>query len=216
MTKNEDTLLPLERWPDKTRKVPYGAVKLGFIVDPNDPYHIIPHPETIYWLEKGSDYLEAGSSLREVCEWLCQKLSRDNMVHQTLANSYNEFRKPYVRTKTHKRKLPSPSKETRKVIAAKVSAHYAQKNAERIAKEHELSKKRLKTEDYDTPPVPVEPKTKPFLLRDDDPDNKAPRILFKANPGPQSDFLSSTEQEILFGGAAGGEPKSWFFRLLLQ
>ena len=68
MTKNEDTLLPLERWPDKTRKVPYGAVKLGFIVDPNDPYHIIPHPETIYWLEKGFDYLEAGSSLREVCE----------------------------------------------------------------------------------------------------------------------------------------------------
>tara|TARA_R110000868_G_scaffold162503_1_gene393792 strand:- start:3210 stop:4607 length:1398 start_codon:yes stop_codon:yes gene_type:complete len=29
-------------------------------------------------------------------------------------------------------------------------------------------------------------------------------IIFKPNPGPQTDFLASTEQEVLYGGSAGG------------
>jgi hypothetical protein len=29
-------------------------------------------------------------------------------------------------------------------------------------------------------------------------------IAFKPNTGPQSDFLASSEQEVLYGGAAGG------------
>lgn len=29
-------------------------------------------------------------------------------------------------------------------------------------------------------------------------------ILFEPNPGPQTDFLASTEQEVLYGGSAGG------------
>ena len=33
---------------------------------------------------------------------------------------------------------------------------------------------------------------------------KAKRIIFQPNPGPQTDFLSSTEQEVLYGGSAGG------------
>jgi hypothetical protein len=33
---------------------------------------------------------------------------------------------------------------------------------------------------------------------------KARSVIFQANPGPQEDFLASSEQEVLFGGAAGG------------
>lgn len=33
---------------------------------------------------------------------------------------------------------------------------------------------------------------------------KAQKVIFEPNPGPQTDFLSATEQELLFGGAAGG------------
>ena len=29
-------------------------------------------------------------------------------------------------------------------------------------------------------------------------------ILFEPNPGPQTEFLASTEQEVLYGGSAGG------------
>jgi len=33
---------------------------------------------------------------------------------------------------------------------------------------------------------------------------KAQDIIFQSNPGPQTDFLSASEQEVLYGGAAGG------------
>lgn len=33
---------------------------------------------------------------------------------------------------------------------------------------------------------------------------EAQTVIFKPNPGPQTDFLSATEQEVLYGGAAGG------------
>lgn len=33
---------------------------------------------------------------------------------------------------------------------------------------------------------------------------KAQEIIFQPNPGPQTDFLAATEQEVLYGGAAGG------------
>ena len=29
-------------------------------------------------------------------------------------------------------------------------------------------------------------------------------IIFESNEGPQTDFLASTEQEVLYGGSAGG------------
>ena len=33
---------------------------------------------------------------------------------------------------------------------------------------------------------------------------KAQEIIFEPNVGPQTDFLASTEQEVLYGGSAGG------------
>lgn len=33
---------------------------------------------------------------------------------------------------------------------------------------------------------------------------KAQSVIFEPNPGPQTDFLASSEQEVLYGGAAGG------------
>ena len=32
----------------------------------------------------------------------------------------------------------------------------------------------------------------------------AQEVVFKPNPGPQTDFLSASEREVLYGGAAGG------------
>ena len=33
---------------------------------------------------------------------------------------------------------------------------------------------------------------------------KAEQVIFQPNPGPQTEFLSASEQEVLYGGAAGG------------
>ena len=35
-------------------------------------------------------------------------------------------------------------------------------------------------------------------------------VIFKPNPGPQTEFLAASEREVLYGGSAGGKPKSWF------
>ena len=46
--------------------------------------------------------------------------------------------------------------------------------------------------------VPAIPKPPPIEVE------KAQEIIFEPNPGPQTDFLSASEQEVLYGGAAGG------------
>jgi len=49
------------------------------------------------------------------------------------------------------------------------------------------------------------PKPKPSGIKPEPYDVKAAQdIIFQPNPGPQTEFLASSEQEVLFGGAAGG------------
>lgn len=48
-------------------------------------------------------------------------------------------------------------------------------------------------------------KTVPATVKAPDIDvKKAQDVIFEPNPGPQTDFLAATEQEVLYGGAAGG------------
>ena len=47
-------------------------------------------------------------------------------------------------------------------------------------------------------PVPARVKPEPIEVE------KAQDVIFEPNPGPQTDFLSASEQEVLYGGAAGG------------
>ena len=61
-------------------------------------------------------------------------------------------------------------------------------------------KKNSKTETVTTPleTVPAEAKAPEFDVE------AAQSVVFKPNPGPQTDFLSSSEREVLYGGSAGG------------
>ena len=49
-----------------------------------------------------------------------------------------------------------------------------------------------------TETVSAQPKPEEFEVE------KAQRVIFQPNPGPQTEFLSAGEQEVLYGGAAGG------------
>ena len=51
------------------------------------------------------------------------------------------------------------------------------------------------------PKIAQEPET-PIVLPE--PTEVEPEVLFKPNEGPQTDFLASSEREVLYGGAAGG------------
>lgn len=46
--------------------------------------------------------------------------------------------------------------------------------------------------------VPATPRPEPVNVK------KAQEVIFQPNPGPQTEFLSAGEQEVLYGGAAGG------------
>lgn len=196
--------LPIDRWPPITRKLSFGRVKNGYIVNPENPFELIPDPEQIIWLEQAFDYIDAGSSYREVCDWVGQKLHK-SIVHQTIKNLYVSHRQPFVK-KTNK-KLPTRrviSKEQKKVIAEKARARHAQNRARKAEIEYELNKNKLKPEDYDTPPIPKERASPGTSIRDLPKLDKAIEIIFKPNPGPQTLFLQATEEEVLYGGAAGG------------
>jgi len=195
----QTAVLKMERWPSYRRKIPYGTVKTGYIVNPEDPLELIPDPEQIAWIEQAFDYLEGGSSLREVSEWVGQKLKR-SVAHQTLSNLYRVHRKPHVRTKTQKRKGVKRTKESIELATAKMKATQALKKANELEAKRAKQAKRLKTEDYDIPPAPKPEKE--IKVFEDAP--ASVNIVFKPNPGPQTWFLMAEEPEVLYGGAAGG------------
>lgn len=214
----EDKQLPLHRWPSYTRKIPFGKVKSGYKVNPDDPLELIPDPDQIIHIEQAFNYLDAGSSLREVSEWLGQKLSR-SMVHMTISNLYKRHRRPYLGgQKTKKNVGKKLTKEEKLLRSKQMAVHAAAKTVERRKKELEAHKGKLKPEDWDQPPrgsskLDSEPKERPAAST---PVSSLPslspelKFAFTPNPGPQTEFLSSNESEVLYGGAAGGEPKSWF------
>lgn len=193
----------MDRWPDRTRKLPYGAIGVGYKVDPEDPYHVIVDLEQLPHIEQAFDYIDAGNSLREVQDWLSQQLSR-SIVHQTIANLYNKHRRPFINYKTN-RKLGTgrkKTKEEKEISAAKANATKAKKKVDEVKAKWE--EKKLQTEkaprpnnlphtkEYDgtrVAPVPISPDI---------------NFVFKPNPGPQTDFLAAPEPEVLYGGAAGG------------
>lgn len=182
-----------KRWPVITRKLEYGRVPTGYKVSEEDRHILVPDREAVQIIEQGFDYLEAGNSLREVTEWLNQKLKL-NLVHQTPKNLYNKHRKPWKRDLTNMKVRPKHSRETRALLSKTQTAVKAVKKLQEF-KEKKQKEKLPKVEKPPAPPTSFE------IFKD------APleaKVLFKPNPGPQTDFLSAPEEEVLFGGAAGG------------
>lgn len=202
-----DNQLKLERWLSWKRKLPYGKIGVGYKVDPDDPYHVIPDPEQIIFIEQAFDYIDQGSSLREVGEWLSQKLLR-SLVHQTIANMYKKHRKPFLRVKTERRILTKNAPKRSKESVDKAMAKRAITNAQ---KKYEKLSKTTKIPDEEFPEGPTHRK-EPYRGGFKDPGESRAKppvptdvnFVFKPNPGPQMDFLSSSEEEVLYGGSAGG------------
>lgn len=77
------------------------------------------------------------------------------------------------------------------------------------SKKPSRSTKRSKKKDSDTTPtsIPTEitPKKIPATVKPPEYDvETAQNVVFKPNPGPQTQYLAANEREVLYGGAAGG------------
>ena len=72
------------------------------------------------------------------------------------------------------------------------------KGTKRQQKKRKSSKNKDSVKDVELT-TPATPKPEPIDIE------KAQReVIFEPNPGPQTDFLACTEQEVLYGGSAGG------------
>ena len=68
-----------------------------------------------------------------------------------------------------------------------------------MKKQRRLKKKEPELRQLDDEPV----KVKPVEYNTSQIEEHA-KVLFKPNPGPQTEFLAASEREVLYGGSAGG------------
>ncbi len=191
----------LKRWPQKERKLDYGSIQMGYVLQEGSRRILVPNPEVVLLLEQAFDFLEAGNSLRECAEWFNQK-NKTSITFATLNNLYNKHRKPFVRTKTNKRKAGRHTRETKKIIGEKAALRAHIRRTDKVVTELKEKQARKAKQIPDSEKPVVTPK-----VTSHDIFKQAPvetRVLFKPNPGPQTFFLSAPEEEVLYGGAAGG------------
>jgi hypothetical protein len=201
MSKTKTNYWGTKKRPNETAKIPYGygASKEDLLV-------LVANDEIVVHVEQAMDYLDNGQSYREVANWLSEATGK-TISHQGIANIWKRARgDTSSRTKqlnAQKRKSAPKTKEQRelaslkkKEAAAKRSLTVTKKKLGQL-KEHDQNLNKSSTPkhtytegvsgnlDFDAPPANKE-------------------IIFAPNPGPQTEFLSASEREVLYGGAAGG------------
>lgn len=199
----------LQRWAPRSKPNKWAKVPYAYITNPENELEAIPVWEKVALVEQAMDYLDAKHSLRETAVWLSSKTG-DSLSHQGLSLIWKRHRgsdksnERIQELKKRKRKnAPKTPEEKRELelrnkrAGAKRSIKFAEK---RIEKYTSLSKK-----DAD-----VGGSSGGWAGGTDDdgldftsiPQNQ--EIVFQPNPGPQTEFLAAPEQEVLYGGAAGG------------
>lgn len=211
----EAPLLKKEWLPKKSKRKPIGYHNpdSNFIYQPNFPVLKI--------LEETLDQLDNGISLREATDFFNAHVPpEDHVSHMGLKKIRERERPDFVRKISKpKPKKHIPREERKQIIRSrKAGAMRRQIIAaeKRIAKiKGEQSDLReieaLKTKPiFETPVYEIELPTVIQKRVEETPP------IFQASAGPQTMFLAASEQEVLYGGAAGGELKSEFYRLLFS
>lgn len=172
-----------------------------------------PDPVVVPLLVQALDQLDAGISLRAAADWYNDRLAESGepdskrVSHAGLKKIWNRerpdhpVREYHARTPSYKEKLPREKrvslKKKKKIAGEKIRITAAQKRIEKYEQELEeyLEKKKPK------PYIEVSATEYDF---DVIPSSEEEDHVFVPNPGPQTEFLASWEDEVLYGGAAGG------------
>lgn len=203
-----------EKYPVKTRNQAKGRVPFCYKKREDDPNTFDPVPEIVLALEQALDYLEDGTmSLRQATAWLVETTGKQ-LSHQALNKFYNDSRSedsPTLKERKLKKQLLKEQRLTREQRKQKNLAYKITQARKRRTFAENAVKRLEKPELVETPAVHQD---KMEFDYDTIPQDR--EIIFQPNPGPQTEFLASPEKQVLYGGAAGGEPKSGFYRLLSQ
>lgn len=193
----------MTNWPTKTRKSENNRIAYGYDPDPNDPLTLLPNEEVVAKVEEALDYLDNGHSTRKVAEWLSKQTDRP-ISHQGISTMWKRMRgdkSPRVKElqKENRKRRPKTKEDRERAQRIRKLA-----DAKRLVTIHE---KRLR-KDSEPEEIPVDrlgmpdPAVSDSLDFDAVPDDR--EIIFRPNPGPQTEFLAASEREVLYGGAAGG------------
>ena len=196
MTKNSD-------FPDKRRANRTARVAYGYRPSENDPCILIPDEDMMDFIVEALDHIDKGGSLRETAAWLTQKTGK-SISHQGINKIWKERRGALDGNKREKQQ-----KKTRKARAPKTGPEKAKAKIKRKAADAKrvltLQKKKLEQwEDKPAKEVTLTPRKTISETLDFDAAPEEREIVFAPNPGPQTEFLSAIEREVLYGGAAGG------------
>ena len=189
-------------FPDKRRANRTARIAYGYRPAPDDPCILIPDEDMVEFIVGALDHIDNGGSLRETAAWLTQKTGK-SISHQGINKIWKERRGALEGNKREKQQ-----KKTRKARAPKTGPEKAKAKIKRKAADAKrvLTLQKKKLEQWEDRPKPDTPRA-PRSISDSLDFEAAPaekEIVFSPNPGPQTEFLSASEREVLYGGAAGG------------
>jgi len=180
-------------WANKTRPNATARIQYGYKANEDDPLVIEPDETLVPLIEEAMDYLDNGYSTRKVAEWLTEKAQR-KISHQGVLLVWRANRPDSPRIaaldKANKKRKPKTRKE--KAIAAVKRKRSDAKRVQTLMTK-KLAAHETKNEISDT---------LDFGAYEKEPEQR--EVVFAPNPGPQTEFLAASEQEVLYGGAAGG------------
>jgi hypothetical protein len=173
---------------------------------------LVPDPLVIPMLEKAFDQLDAGIALRVVTEWLNSNTPEGVSISYVGLDKLRRIYRPDFLRKT---------KPTPKIKRLTPEEKAAAKRKFQIAQEKKrithAKKRQAKLEEEVQILQGNEIKKDNSLLLELDYGSEEFKeleqeieVVFKPNPGPQTAFFAADEMEVLYGGAAGGEPTSGF------
>ena len=185
-------------WQNKTRPNATAKVPYAYTPSDDDPLVCVPDPEMVRWVEMAMDHLDQGHSSRRVAAWLVEKTGQ-KISHQGILNIWREHRGS---TSKQIKKLNKQAKQKRPKTAADKKLATAKRQKLDAKRRLTMAEKKLaKIEGKDEEPTSVSD-TLDFNAIQQKAQHQT--IVFQPNPGPQTDFLASSEREVLYGGAAGG------------
>jgi hypothetical protein len=199
---------PKYDWPVLKRYHNRSPIAVGYITKPDDELLTIPDPEKIQLLDEAMEYIQNGRALREVASWLSAELDRP-VSHQTVKNMFQRVMgsDKVVPSVDKFLKVRKKNRRGKPLTGQQKAINETKKEIRAIKVRMTAANKRLEKYTEDKTPVVEEVKLPMYIPPDVNAADLVPEdqnVIFKPNPGPQTEFLAASEQEVLYGGSAGG------------
>lgn len=190
-------------WPTKKRPSTRSKPPFGYKSSEDDPLVCVVREDHKPYMEQAFQFIDDGQSLRKVAAWLREKTG-DVISHQGVNILYKthhttppdciKAQKVKARKKNRRGMSDEEKRKERvkyKLRGAKIRATAAVKKVGKVEASYQ--------EQYGVKYEPTQESNSYYdeVIKEKE---REKEVLFKPNPGPQTEFLAATEREVLYGG----------------